>query len=166
MKMDRGSVGKFLGAAIASSMVFASANAGAFWVRQHGSACFSVNTQLVVSNNVINYGGPAGLYCPVPDSDTTQPSSMTTVNVHVEDFSTVDGFLVQPCWTSWNSSAGNCDAYQTTSPSFTGEKAFSFGAPASFASSHAADFKYVRISMPDSGSYPGFSAVHGLFYSN
>lgn len=167
MNINRAVVVKFLGSALAASVLTMAAQSSAFFVRQHGADCFlsSAAPSVVVSNSVLNYGPAAGLYCPAPDNSTMPIGNATSVNVHVNDGTTADGFLVMPCWTAYNGTAGGCDTYQTTSNAFKGEYMFAFGAPTSFGSAHYYDFKYVRVSMPGvQSSSP--SALRGLFYAN
>jgi hypothetical protein len=99
--------------------------------------------------------------CPVQESSSFPKSSVTQVNVHGEDRSTVEGVRVQACVTYWSVSGGDCGTAYNSGDSFLGQFT---GTPslARWSAAETHDFPYFMARMP-AETASGSTSLRGMY---
>jgi hypothetical protein len=157
-----------IGTLVLSTALVYSGDAHAAFVRQHGSACFSINdssnpwqdSSYSLYNGNSGSGGNAELMCAAPDTDVNAKYSWTVVNVELSSGSQY-GTAAAICQDYWNDGGGSCAPSRIMPGSWYGHYSLQLGGDVSsvWTPSSEANFGYVYI---NNGSG---DLLKGLYYA-
>lgn len=155
------------GAIVGSSLAQASLS-NALSARYHASSCVTSSHDDIsyVEHGILNFSAnPVFLTCPINDDDRFGKQNISTLNIHVEQFSS-EQFSAYVCSSSWSGMSASCGAtaYPTaTLPSSTSKTitpSLTF-----WSSVYQNDFASIKIRIPaKSGSVS--NRVKGYFTSS
>jgi hypothetical protein len=164
MKRTTQYAGSFIAAALAGTVLSASSDAAAWFVRSHTSACialggapydtgFSIQNDSAVSN--------MKLLCPATDTSSTPKATTSILNIHGYDDSSAANVKTAACRSTWAAPGGACQDGQSSS----GVGNFKLTVPTNvvWTAGTAGDFGYAYINLPPKEGAAHRSNVRGIY---
>jgi hypothetical protein len=142
----------------------AAGRANAFFIRQAGMECFSKGFPQAESGfgGVILMGHSsepldATVYCPYPETNTSEKTGVNLANIHARGFATTSGIEGTACIGFWSAEGGLCAAPKSA----TGTQInVSLGRPSVWGSADG-HFAYVKVK-----AFGYIAILKGLFFSS